>query len=48
MEQDDSREIPFGVALTGFYTIKFEAILTENLNIHIKLEREYGLKISFS
>ena len=35
--QFDEREIPFGVALTGNYTITFQAHLTENLNIHIKI-----------
>ncbi len=39
MVQDDSRKIPYGVAITGNYTFIFEAILTENLNIHIKIEK---------
>jgi hypothetical protein len=39
MIQDDYRIIPFGTALTGNYTIIFKAILTENLNIHIKIEQ---------
>jgi len=39
MVQDDYRIIPFGTALTGNYTIIFEAILTENLNIHVKIEK---------
>lgn len=42
MIQDDYRVIPFGTALTGNYTIIFEAILTENLNIHIRIEQ--GIK----
>ncbi|MFW9819635.1 MAG: hypothetical protein ACFFE5_08505 [Candidatus Thorarchaeota archaeon] len=37
--QDDYRIIPFGTALTGNYTIILEALLTENLNIHIKIEQ---------
>ncbi|MFX0005454.1 MAG: hypothetical protein ACFFA7_06175 [Promethearchaeota archaeon] len=41
MVQDDYRIIPFGTALTGNYTILFEAILIENLNIHIKIERGF-------
>ncbi|MCK4780167.1 MAG: hypothetical protein KAT57_08265 [Candidatus Lokiarchaeota archaeon] len=35
--QFDEKEIPFGVSLTGNYTITFKAHLTENLNIHIKI-----------
>lgn len=31
--------IPFGVAITGNYSITFQAHLTKNLNIHIKIER---------
>ncbi|MFX1377918.1 MAG: hypothetical protein ACFFA4_02395 [Promethearchaeota archaeon] len=42
MIQDDYRTTPFGTALTGNYTIIFKAILTENLNIHIKIEQ--GIK----
>jgi hypothetical protein len=42
MIQDDYRTIPFGTALTGNYTIIFEAILTLNVNIHIKIEQ--GIK----
>ncbi len=37
LTQFEYQEIPFGVALTGNYTIKFQAHLTENLNIHIKI-----------
>lgn len=37
LEQFQYQEIPFGVAFTGNYTIKFQAYLTENLNIHIKI-----------
>ncbi len=37
LTQFEYQEIPFGVALTGNYTIKFQAYLTENLNIHIKI-----------
>jgi len=39
MVQDDSRQIPFGVAMTGNYTFIFEAILTENLNVYITIEK---------
>jgi len=39
MTQEDYRMIPFGAALTGNYSIKFEVILSENLNVHIKIER---------
>jgi len=35
--QFDEKEIPYGVALTGNYTITFQTHLTENLNIHIKI-----------
>ncbi|MFX1312587.1 MAG: hypothetical protein ACFFHD_08255 [Promethearchaeota archaeon] len=35
--QFEKPEIPFGVAITGNYTITFRAYLTENLNIHIKI-----------
>lgn len=35
--QFEKPEIPFGVAITGNYTITFRAHLTENLNIHIKI-----------
>jgi len=39
MVQDDSRKIPYGVAITGNYTFIFKAILTENLNVHTKIEK---------
>jgi hypothetical protein len=39
MVQDDSREIPFGTAMEGNYSVLFKALLTENLNIHINIER---------
>jgi len=39
MVQDDSRQIPFGVAITGNYTFIFDAILTENLNVYITIEK---------
>lgn len=35
--QFEKPEIPFGVAITGNYTITFRAHLTENLNIHIRI-----------
>jgi len=35
--QFEKPEIPFGVAITGNYTITFRAHLTENLNVHIKI-----------
>ncbi|MFX1365891.1 MAG: hypothetical protein ACFFCE_17410 [Promethearchaeota archaeon] len=35
--QFGERWLYFGVALTGNYTIKFQAHITENLNIHIKV-----------
>jgi hypothetical protein len=38
MSQNDYREIPYGVALSGNYSILFFADLTENLNIHINIE----------
>ncbi len=37
LTQFEYQEIPFGVALNGNYTIKFQAYLIENLNIHIKI-----------
>jgi len=37
LEQFQYREIPFGVAITGNYTITFKAHLDRNLNIHIKI-----------
>ena len=39
MTQDNSRITPFGTAVTGNYTITFEASLIRNLNIHIKIEK---------
>lgn len=39
MAQDDYREIPFGVAITGNYSILFYAHLIENMNILIHVER---------
>ncbi|MFX1419603.1 MAG: hypothetical protein ACFE9N_11845 [Promethearchaeota archaeon] len=39
MAQDDYREVPFGVAITGNYSILFSATLTENLNMLINIER---------
>ena len=39
MIQDDFREIPYGVAINGNYSILFSADLTENLNILINIER---------
>jgi hypothetical protein len=39
MVQDDYREVPFGVAISGNYSILFSAILTENLNMLINIER---------
>ena len=37
LEQFQYEEIPFGVAITGNYTITFQAHLNQNLNIHIKI-----------
>jgi hypothetical protein len=39
MIQNDYREIPYGVAINGNYSILFSAILSENLNILISIER---------
>ncbi|MFX1436318.1 MAG: hypothetical protein ACFFAA_03805, partial [Promethearchaeota archaeon] len=39
MTQNDYREIPYGVAISGNFSILFRADLTENLNIHINIER---------
>ncbi len=39
MEQDDYREIPYGVAITGNHSILFYTDLEENMNIHIHMER---------
>ena len=39
MTQDDSRIITFGSALTGNYSIQFNAIILQNLDIHIKIEK---------
>jgi hypothetical protein len=39
MKQDEYREIPYGVAITGNYSIFFCAYLTENINILIHVER---------
>jgi len=39
MTQDDYREIPFGVVLEGNYSFLFNAELTQNINIHITIER---------
>ncbi|MFX1386520.1 MAG: hypothetical protein ACFE9M_04825 [Promethearchaeota archaeon] len=39
MVQEDYREIPFGSAMAGNYSLLFNAVLTENLNIHINIER---------
>ncbi|MHA2400974.1 MAG: hypothetical protein ACXADU_19065 [Promethearchaeota archaeon] len=40
MGQDDVKEIPFGVALSGDYSLYFDALLTQNITIHILLERK--------
>ncbi|MFX0155085.1 MAG: hypothetical protein ACFE9Q_11210 [Candidatus Hodarchaeota archaeon] len=37
LEQFQYQEIPFGIAITGNYTIIFQAYISENLNIHIKI-----------
>ncbi|MHA2123071.1 MAG: hypothetical protein ACW990_17880, partial [Promethearchaeota archaeon] len=39
MGQDEVKEIPFGVALSGDYSLFFNALLTQNMTIHILLER---------
>lgn len=39
MVQDDYREVPFGVAISGNYSMLFSSELTQNLNIHINIER---------
>ncbi|MFX0176729.1 MAG: hypothetical protein ACFE85_10910 [Candidatus Hodarchaeota archaeon] len=39
LSQGDWREIPFGTAIQGIYTIKFEIISIDNLNIYLKLEK---------
>lgn len=39
MVQDDYREVPFGVAISGNYSMLFSAELTQNLNIHLNIER---------
>jgi len=41
--QFQPEEIPFGVAITGNYTLTFQAHLDQNLNIHIKIINS-GLK----
>lgn len=38
--QDDYRTIPFGTTLEGYYSVRFEATLSENLNVHIKIKRD--------
>lgn len=38
MTQNDYREIPYGVAISGNYSLLFSAILMENLNILINIE----------
>ncbi|MFX0040167.1 MAG: hypothetical protein ACFFCY_05070 [Promethearchaeota archaeon] len=40
MSQNDYREIPYGVAVNGNYSILFAANLTENLNILINIQRD--------
>ncbi|MFX0142145.1 MAG: hypothetical protein ACFFDN_51380, partial [Candidatus Hodarchaeota archaeon] len=37
LKQFQYQEIPFGIAITGNYTIISQAYITENLNIHIKI-----------
>ena len=39
MVQDDLREIPFGTVLSGNYSFLFEAVLTDILNVHIRIEK---------
>lgn len=39
MVQDDYREVPFGVAKSGNYSMIFSAKIIQNLNIHINIER---------
>lgn len=39
MAQDEPREIPYGTALAGNYSMLFTAILTTNLNILIAIEK---------
>ncbi|UCC19011.1 MAG: hypothetical protein JSV62_13025 [Promethearchaeota archaeon] len=39
MVQNDYREVPFGVAIKGNYSILFSAKLTENFNMLINIER---------
>ncbi|MFX0105245.1 MAG: hypothetical protein ACFE75_07125 [Candidatus Hodarchaeota archaeon] len=41
--QFEKPEIPFGVAITGNYSITFQAHLTENLNIHIKIMKSQNI-----
>ncbi|MFW9826698.1 MAG: hypothetical protein ACFFEY_03650 [Candidatus Thorarchaeota archaeon] len=38
--QFDYRTIPFGTALEGNYSARFEAIFSQNLNIHIRIEKK--------
>lgn len=39
MVQDDYREVPYGTALAGNYSMLFAAVLSTNLNIHITVEK---------
>ncbi|NVM34514.1 MAG: hypothetical protein HWN81_02890 [Candidatus Lokiarchaeota archaeon] len=39
MIQDDPREIPYGTALAGNYSMLFTALLSTNLNIHVTVEK---------
>ena len=39
MEQDDLREISYGTVLSGNYSFVFEAMLTDILNVHIRIEK---------
>jgi len=40
-ELESSRyyDIPFGTALTGNYTLEFQVVVTENVNIYIRMEK---------
>jgi hypothetical protein len=38
--QFDTRTIPFGTALKGNYSARFEAVFLQNLNIHIRIEQK--------
>ncbi|MFX1340528.1 MAG: hypothetical protein ACFFDK_18105 [Promethearchaeota archaeon] len=38
--QFDYRTIPFGTALEGNYSARFEATFSQNLNIHIRIEKK--------